>query len=416
MKQGTLLKRLVMLLLLTALAVYFIIYIYAALTTPFRSALCYSYTVYDKAEATGYVLRQETPLPQQNGIIDILPNEGEKVAAGETIAMVYSDAQALERKTDIRRLELELEQLDYSLRRDSGSGDAAKLDQDIFAAMVTLRESVTRRDASLLEDTSMELKNLVFRRNYTYGSGDGTDAIHAMIRDRSSQLSALKRENAADTVSITAPMPGIYSGQTDGLESILTPEAAFSLTPSDLDGLHLRTVPSSSGGAGKLITDSRWYFVMPVDTTVGNRLMAEDTITVRFSRDFIGDVPMRVEQVGAEENGRVPVVLSSSRALSQTTLLRRQTVELIFHSHHGIRVPRTALRLNEAGNTGVFALVGQQAEWKPVTILAEEADFFLVEPAPFDNPQDVGEIKRTLRSGDEIIIEANGLYNGKVVR
>ena len=36
---------------------------------------------------------------------------------------------------------------------------------------------------------------------------------------------------------------------------------------------------------------------------------------------------MRVERIGLPEEGRVPIVLSSTHSLAATTLLRRQTVE-----------------------------------------------------------------------------------------
>ena len=85
---------------------------------------------------------------------------------------------------------------------------------------------------------------------------------------------------------------------------------------------------------------------------------------------------MTVERVGEpEEDGQCAVVLSTDRYLSETTLLRRQTVELVFDSREGIRVPTESIRVVEQTvtdpeteeesqvlTTGVFVLVGQQAE------------------------------------------------------
>lgn len=84
------------------------------------------------------------------------------------------------------------------------------------------------------------------------------------------------------------------------------------------------------------------------------------------------------------------VVLSSNRYLSQITLLRGQTVELIFGSSSGLRIPKAALRMvtqestdPETGETvqtnlvGVYTLVGGRAEFKPVEILTEESDFYV---------------------------------------
>lgn len=429
MKQGTYINRAVMLLLFLALGAYLGIYAWQSLRDPFTSTLCYAYTVDDAVEATGWVVRQEVPLPEQSGLVDILPEEGEKVAAGETVAVIYRDAEALERKSQIRQLSLELEQLEYSLRQDNG-GDVARLDEDILAAIVELRGKTAAEDFSRLEENAMELKNLVFRRNYTYSNNtESVESIKAMIKDVSARLTALQSVSGQETTRVRAPVPGVYSGQVDGLEQVLTPETVMELTPSQLDKLRLEVSQNGEGQTGRLITGSRWYFAAPLAEADAARLTEGKQVTVRFSRDFTGDVSMLVERIGPPENGRVAVVFSSTRSLSKVTLLRRQTVELIFDSADGIRVPKAALRVEDKTVTdkdtgaetvvkqpGVYAVVGAQAEWKPVSILAEEEDFFLVEPAPFRNEQNTNETKKALRPGDEIILNAENLYDGKVVK
>ena len=62
-------------------------------------------------------------------------------------------------------------------------------------------------------------------------------------------------------------------------------------------------------------------------------------MTLRFASDFTQDIPMEVVRVGEPENGQAVVVLSTDHCLEQTTLLRRQTAELIFDSRSGLRVP-----------------------------------------------------------------------------
>lgn len=174
---------------------------------------------------------------------------------------------------------------------------------------------------------------------------------------------------------------------------------------------------------GKLVTDATWYFVCAMGEEEAGRLIEGRTVTVRFSRDWSGEVDMKVERVGeTPENGRVAVVLSSDRYLSETTLLRKQTVELVFDSQTGIRVPTQSVRVEERTVTdpeteeekqelvtGVYVLVGQQAEFKPVTILAQLEDFALVKSA------DSSDGKKALRAGDEVILSSVELFDGKVI-
>ena len=57
-----------------------------------------------------------------------------------------------------------------------------------------------------------------------------------------------------------------------------------------------------------------------------------------------------------------------------------------------------------------------QAEWKPVEVLAQGDSFFLVSPRTVENRQDLTQLKKTLRVGDEIILTAENLYDGKVIK
>ena len=130
---------------------------------------------------------------------------------------------------------------------------------------------------------------------------------------------------------------------------------------------------------------------------------------------------MTVERVGDPEGGRCTVVLSTDKHLSETTLLRRQTVELVFQSVTGVRVPKQALRVagqtvtdEETGEestvqvTGVYTLVGEQVEFKPVTVLEQGDTFVLVEAA--------GSGRAALQPGDVVVVAAEDLYDGKVIQ
>ena len=59
--------------------------------------------------------------------------------------------------------------------------------------------------------------------------------------------------------------------------------------------------------------------------------------------------------------------------------------------------------------------MGLTAYFKPVNILYQGADFCLVEPGEATGQTDSQVLLYTLRAGDEVIISANDLYNGKVI-
>lgn len=421
MKQGTIVNRVVILLLFSAILSYLGIYAWNAITDPYSTVLSYSYTIDDVMEATGFLAREETVLAGTGGILDPLPAEGEKVAKGEAVAVSYQSEAAAQRRQQIHALELELEQLQYALNSSGSTADSARLSREILSSITSLRASVASGDLTRLEDEAIALKSLVYKREAAFGAQAGsTDSIAASIQSVQSQLSALRSQSAQDTSRITADQPGIFSGQVDGYESLLQPEQLKQLMPSDLDRLAAQGAAEDRSAVGKLITDSTWYFICALTEEEAGRLSEGNTVSVRFSHDWSGQAPMDVEFIGAPQDGRVTVLLSTDRFLSDTTLLRRQTVEIVFRSQSGIRVPKAAIRVEERSHedssgettvelvTGVYARISGRAEFKPVVVLDEREDFCIVEPVDSSS-------KKALRAGDEIILAAADLFDGKVI-
>lgn len=423
MKQGTLNSKIVVLLLLAAVVIYLSVSAWQSVRDPFATALTYSYTVDDSMEATGFLVRQEQVLAG-GGVVEVLPQEGEKVSRGGTVALLYQDNSGLERKEQLEQLELEKEQLEYALTRlDQGGGDSSQLSQQVLKAIVALRSCVASGDLTGLESRSMDLKSLIYKREYAFGDAEGENAadLQAALDSVNSQINALAAQAAQNTQRVTASQSGIFSGYVDGYESLLTPDMLADITPGQLDQLAAQRPTADGTAVGKLITNSTWYFVCALDQADAERLVEGRSVTVRFSRDWSGELDMTVERIGDVENGRSAVVFSTDKFLSDTTLLRRQTVELVFDSTTGIRVPKQALRVDQqtvtdeetgtesqASVPGVYTLVGEQAEFKPVTVLYEGDSFVLVEPAD--------STRKSLRAGDVVIVASDQLYDGMVVQ
>ena len=417
MKQGTVFTRIAMLIILLALVGYLAVTAWRGLTDPFSTTLAYSYTEDDGAEVEGILVREEQVLPGQTGIVDLRVDEGERVGVGQAVAYLYQSEEAVARQQTIRALTLEAEQLRAAMTL-TDTGDAARLDETIIRQTVELRSAAAQKDFTALEDQVLDLKSTVLQRAYTYGQ-EGTGALQTRLTELRGEIDALRSQAERDTRAVTAPASGTFSALVDGYEGVVTPDSLADLTPDSLAQLLDQKMTEDSAALGKLITDPTWYFAALVPAETAQRLLPGHQVTLRFSRDFSGDLSATVESVG-EGEGQVVVILSSQDGLARTTLLRRQTVELIFDSRTGLRVPKQAVHLTEETVTdpdtgeeetrtvyGVYAVVGTRAEFKPVEILEDSGEFYLVTPVASD--------KTALRAGDEIVISARDLYDGKVV-
>ena len=419
MKQGKPVITVAIAAIAVALVIYFGFYVAKVFSEPYTTALAYTYTSNDSAEAVGILVRQETVLPAQTGIVDVTRSEGEKVGVGQSVAQVYRDSQAQTNQADLEALADQIQLLEYS--SDGGGVDsAAKLDENILQAVTALHAASGVGDYNQLEDQARTLKSTVLKRGYVYGNGLGAEELSQTLNDLKSQYAALKQQTSSSTSSVRAPQSGVFSTLVDGYETAVTPQTVFQLTPSSLSALLAGQGKEAGGGMGKLITSTRWYFAAALPVSVAERLKEGSTATLRFSGDFDQDIDMRVDQVGQAEGDKSVVVFSTDRYLSQTTLLRQQTAELIFNSWSGLRIPKQALRMEKSTYTdketgqevqnnrlGVYALLGGRAEFKTVEVVTEGDDYYVVRSTTDESD--------ALRAGDEVIVRATELYDGQLL-
>lgn len=419
MKQGKPVITVAIAAIAVALVIYFGFYVAKVFSEPYTTALAYTYTSNDSAEAVGILVRQETVLPAQTGIVDVTRSEGEKVGVGQSVAQVYRDSQAQNNQADLEALADQIQLLEYS--SDGGGVDsAAKLDENILQAVTALHAASGVGDYNQLEDQARTLKSTVLKRGYVYGNGLGAEELSQKLNDLKSQYAALKQQTSSSTSSVRAPQSGVFSTLVDGYETAVTPQTVLQLTPASLSALLAGQGKEAGGGMGKLITSTRWYFAAALPVSVAERLKEGSTATLRFSGDFDQDIDMRVDQVGQAEGDKSVVVFSTDRYLSQTTLLRQQTAELIFNSWSGLRIPKQALRMEKSTYTdketgqevqnnrlGVYALLGGRAEFKTVEVVTEGDDYYVVRSTTDESD--------ALRAGDEVIVRATELYDGQLL-
>ena len=328
--------------------------------------------------------------------------------------------QAQQAQEQQEALRMELVQLRYAIGQGGDAASAARVDEEILQALVALRSSAALNDYSSLEDQVLEVKSSVLRREYAYGADLSAVDLAARLTEMTAQYEALRAQNYDAVTRITAPVSGTFSALVDGYETLIDPDTALQLTPEGLSGLMKQPPEADRTAAGKLITSNQWQFAALVTQEEGERLARESGVTLRFASDFTQDIPMEVVRVGEPENGQAVVVLSTDHCLEQTTLLRRQTAELIFDSRSGLRVPKGAVRMIDGTRTdeetgeitqystlGVYVVTAGRAEFKPVEILAEGDEFYVV--------RSVNQDRKALRAGDEVVIRGTGLYDGKLL-
>ena len=364
-------------------------------------SVAYTGQVTDSLSVTGWVVRQETPLPDTSGTLLRQVQEGEKVHAGQTVAMAYASKSALEVVSRLEDTELKLQQLQFARSSFLDSDAALKVDSDISDSILRLHIATADGDYATATQEMSAMKTAVLKRSYSYESLEQIDQAIAQTR---SDISSLQNQLSGAT-SVKTPVAGVYSGSTDGSEEALTPDFLTDVTPARLDAL---STGSAVKSAGKIITDNTWYFAANIPAQQARELQVGQEVTLRLSKGLQQDTPAYVQSISAEEDGQVAVVLSCTRYISQVTLLRHQQGEILLREYKGLRVPSAALRMDEDGSLQLFCRLGAYVCSKPVDLVYRGDGFCLVRSA-----QGAAD-ERILRQGDLVISTARALTDGMI--
>ena len=425
MKNNSLGMKILMAAVTLGLLAYFGLQGYLYFSDPLTTTLAYTYQVEESVSLSGYVVRQEQVLEDDGGgLLRLRREEGERVSRGGAVASVYADQSSLDRQAEISTLESRVEQLQYAQDAAGSSEVSMKLDAQILQNILEYRQCLTADRMAKAETYGSQLRALVQKRDYTYSENED---LSGQIEALQAQIKELKTQAAGSVRTVTAPVSGLYSAVVDGYETVLTPESLSDMTPSQLSAVRADSAVSS--GVGKLILGDSWYYAASMSAADAEELQeasdalkkAGKSLTLRFAKSVERDLPVTVSRNGPEENGRCVVVFEGKTYLSRLTLLRQQSAQVVWDSTEGIRVPKEALRMekvtvNSEGQrvteeaTGVYCVVGMEARFKPVEVVYNGSSFLLVRSAA---PEDRENLR--LRPGDEVIITANGLYDGKVV-
>ena len=421
MKESTLVNKVIIGVICAAVILYFAVYLALGFKPDLVTTTAYAYSVDIGTEASALLVRDEQVISTTGQYVDILLDEGEKVSKGGQIALIHASQDSLETRQTIQSLEAEIQQLEYSLSTGTQATNSSKLDEEVISSMVAIRSLAASGDLSTLEDSALHLRTMVFQRDYSYGNTEAATQIKQLISDKQKQLDSLNASLSQVSQTITSPASGCFSGEVDGFESLITPSMLSSLTMQQLNELLHKEVADPPAALGKVVTNNTWYLATLIDQPSVEGLLEGKTYKISFSDDYYGMISMNLERL-VMENNQTMAIFSTNTNLSDTTLLRQQTVDIIAQQVEGIRIPRQALRVNtetvtdDQGNQsqvnsyGVYTVVGTQAEWQDVKVVYSDDDsFYLVQP--------VDETASSrLRAGDEVILNTTNITDGMVVR
>ena len=378
-----------------AVVVYFAIYVFSSLDTPYQTISAVEYTVRDSIGLEGIVVRDEEPLLTYYNSLHIAAENGKRVPGGGTVGIVYSSDSELQRAERLREVNMEIQSLEEL--QESGISESQKLENGIKSEIQAMRYAVQSRELDGIGTLSSNVRTLVLS-----AAGDETsiDVELAVLYEERKSLQSVK-SHPYDVIK--AQQSGLFSTAADGFEDI-SPDDLEDMDTESLAALMAESRTRPELALGKLVYGSKWYYASVMDEDDANDFNKGDRVTMIFGKYYSEYLDMRVESIGFEDdNGQCVVIFSCSEAMADVLDMRMQSAELILHEDTGVRVPKKAVRVDEEGRVYVYTQTGMQAEKKYVEIMHDLGEHYVV-------------ASEKLHPGDVVIVSGRDIYDGKVVR
>lgn len=399
-KQGEFYLKLTSILLAVLLAVFLLCSIFLRSGEDYTTVAPVYCEVGDGLTVSGFVVRSEELLVSSKPYPVAALSEGQRVGSSQTVAYGCTTEDAAR---DQRKL-LELQtQRDRLLFAAEGTSDLSAADASIAANIIRLSAQTVSQSFSRMQATCAALEPYILQRSLT---GNDAARTQARLSNLDEDIAALRALCAEEAVPITVSQAGYFSLVTDGFEGVLTPELLEGMSLSDLRALDSRRAAVPERTIGRLIFGQKWYLVCELPEGAADRCAVGDTLLLTLLGEEMTAQPVQIERLVADPDRASLLVVSCSERLQDVTALRAVTASLSFHSYEGLRVPKEAVR-EEDGETGVYVLIGAKARWKPVEILFEYKDYYILrqETAGTDG----------LRADDAVILTEEPIQDGSVI-
>jgi hypothetical protein len=179
------------------------------------------------------------------------------------------------------------------------------------------------------------------------------------------------------------------------------------MTVSQYDGIsQMKSSYITENYIGRQALGFTWGHIIQIPAQSAGQLRVGQSLTLRFADIHRTSVVFRVRRIIYEDE-RALVSLTTTENISVFISARRLPSDVILREHNGLRVPKNAIRLDD-GRPGVYCLMGRRAVFKPVDIIVERENYYLVAFDP------VRASTSGLLPGDSMIIGGKDMYDGKI--
>lgn len=287
---------------------------------------------------TGYIIREETVVKGQNyknGMAKI-KNEGEKVAKGDSIFRYYSSGEE-SIKQKIAELDVEIQQI-MQTQETTFTSDIKLLDSEIEQKLDLIYEN---NSVQKIEEYKKSINEYISKKAKISGELSPSGSHLKQLLEQKEQYETSLSQGAE---YVAAPASGLVSYRVDGLENVLKIDSFGNFNKEFLEKLNLKTgqTVASSEEMGKVINNYYCYIIFNSSSNEAKEAKVGDEVQIRLQNSNI--TKGNIENIISEDDESRTITVKITKNVEELTAYRKISVDVIWWSAEGYRIPNSALK------------------------------------------------------------------------
>ena len=386
-------------------ASYIIYHIVNQSNTEIKTEFALRETVYKTIETKCFVIRDEEFIENDvNGTTVSFVNNGERVARGDTVSVVFDsteDAAVFLKKQELEKDIKHFEELEGQANFQALNINS--LTKKINGELYDYLNAVDKREFSKASASSEIFRDSVTGKQIATGA---TLDFSEKLADLKSELNSLDSSDSSYT-EVKTENAGYFIGGSDGYEKTVDFGKIDELTAKDITKA-IKSKPSdiSSSVVGRTVSSFNWYIACVIDTDKTVDFNFDKTFYLNFPDSGIEKLPVKVYRIGEKTDDETLIIFSCDEMNENLADFRIEDIQIITDEYTGFKISNSAIRTLD-GNQGVYIVRGNLMGFRKIHTVYATDKFTIV-----DNPENSSDY---IKLYDKVVTEGVDLYDNKLI-
>ena len=408
---------------LIAIVVYIIFSLISGYVSKLTTETAQLVTVSDNISTVGIAIRDETVITSDvSGVNVSVVENGSKVYKGETIVNVFSSEQSAQAYMRINEIDDALTEFEnMSTAGEDNAAELSSIEKQLDNRLFSFSSELL---SGSLEEAMDISEDILYLLNKSQIATKQVDNFDVRVNELKAEMDGLKKKYSESPQNLCSPLSGYYISEVDGYEGLLRTDILEELTVENVDKILEEPVENyNSSVIGKIADDYIWYIVCNVTAEEAEDMSINRSYTIFLPYSEIESVDASlVNKKESTDGEKVMLVFKCTYMVSALASFRSQPIIIQKKSFTGLGISLSALATIEETNEvsssdgfvleetkqipGVYILWGNEVKFRRIKELYRDGNMIVCEL-----PSESGMLKMY----DEVIINKENLYDGKIV-